>query len=62
MNLEKDVGIGIGMGIKYGIFVDRTFDKGSSASTFTFGNPDMLSKKEDFLIDEFEIWGVDTAF
>lgn len=41
------------MGIKYGIFVDRTFDKGSSASTNTFGNTDKLSNKEDFLIDEF---------
>ena len=50
------------MGMKYGIFVQRNFEKGSSASTNTFGNTDMLSKKEDFLIDDIEIWGVDSSF
>jgi hypothetical protein len=50
--IEKDQGIGIGMGFKYGLFVRNTLDKGSSARTDTFGNPDMLSKKEDFLVDD----------
>lgn len=42
---QKDFGIGIGMGFKYGIFIKNTLDKGSSASTKTFGNAEMLSKK-----------------
>ncbi len=42
---EKDSGIGIGMGVKYGIFVKNTMDKGSSAATLTFGNSESLSKK-----------------
>lgn len=36
--IEKDSGIGIGMGMKYGLFVKNTMDKGSSAPTVTFGN------------------------
>ena len=36
--IQKDQGIGIGMGTKYGLFLRNTFDKGSSASTYTFGN------------------------
>ncbi len=40
------------MGLNYGIFVRNTLDKGSSSRTSTFGNPDMLSKKEDFLVDD----------
>lgn len=39
------MGIGIGMGFKYGIFVKNDLDKGSTAKTSTFGNPDILSKK-----------------
>lgn len=36
--LEKDQGIGIGMGVRYGIFMNRNLEKGSSAATNTFGN------------------------
>lgn len=36
--LEKDQGIGIGMGIRYGLFMNRNLEKGSSAPTNTFGN------------------------
>jgi hypothetical protein len=36
--VEKDSGIGIGMGVKYGLFLKNTIDKGSSAASFTFGN------------------------
>jgi len=43
--IEKDMGIGIGMGFKYGIFIKKDMDKGSSSSTHTFGNQDILSKK-----------------
>jgi hypothetical protein len=43
--IEKDMGIGIGMGFKYGIFIKNDFDKGSTAPTATFGNKDILSKK-----------------
>jgi len=32
------MGIGIGMGFKYGIFIKNDLDKGSSSSTNTFGN------------------------
>lgn len=38
------------MGIKYGLFLRNTLDKGSSAQSFTFGNSESLSKKEDFTI------------
>jgi hypothetical protein len=56
------MGIGIGMGFKYGIFVKNDLDKGSTAKTSTFGNPDILSKKEDFYIDEVEVWGIDMSY
>jgi hypothetical protein len=49
--IEMDKGIGIGMGFKYGIFIKNDLDKGSSSSTFTFGNTEILSKKEDFFIN-----------
>lgn len=42
---EKEVGVGIGMGFKYGIFIKNDLDKGSSAHTITFGNKTILSKK-----------------
>ena len=42
---EKQSGIGIGMGLKYGLFIKNTMDKGSSAPTLTFGNTESLSKK-----------------
>ena len=38
MYLEKDMGIGIGMGFKYGIFIKNDLDSGSTAPTITFGN------------------------
>lgn len=50
------------MGFKYGIWIKNDFDKGSTSSTATFGNPGMLSKKEDFFLEEMEIWGVDASF
>lgn len=40
------------MGVKYGLFINRNLEKGSSAATKTFGNTDKLSENEDFLIDE----------
>lgn len=36
--IEKDQGVGIGMGLKYGLFMKNTLDKGSSAASDTFGN------------------------
>jgi hypothetical protein len=39
------MGIGIGMGFKYGIFLKNDLDRGSTAQTNTFGNPSLLSKK-----------------
>jgi hypothetical protein len=33
------------MGVKYGLFLKNTMDKGSSSSTLTFGNDESLSKK-----------------
>ena len=62
MYIEKNMGIGIGMGFKYGIYVKNDLDKGSSSGTKTFGNSEKLSKKEDFFIEEIEIWGVDMSF
>lgn len=41
--LDKDQGLGIGMGLKYGILMNRNLDKGSSAPTKTFGNTERLS-------------------
>lgn len=38
------------MGVKYGLFIRNTIDKGSSAASYTFGNNESLSKKEDFII------------
>lgn len=50
--VEKEQGlIGIGMGVKYGIFINKNFEKGCSAATNTFGNKGPLSVKEDFDID-----------
>jgi hypothetical protein len=43
--IDKESGIGIGMGLKYALFLRNTLDKGSSASSFTFGNETKLSKK-----------------
>lgn len=36
--VEKDMGIGIGMGFKYGIFIKNDLDSGSTGTTVTFGN------------------------
>lgn len=49
--LDKEQGMGIGMGVKYGIFMNRNLEKGSSAPTKTFGNTERLSLNEDFHID-----------
>ena len=48
--MDRENGIGIGMGFKYGIWIKNDFDKGSTCSTITFGNTEILSKKEDFFI------------
>jgi hypothetical protein len=48
--VDREDGIGIGMGFKYGIWIKSDFDKGSTCSTNTFGNTEILSKKEDFYI------------
>lgn len=50
------------MGFKYGIWIKNDFDKGSTCSTHTFGNTEILSKKEDFYIQEIEIWGIDFSY
>ena len=42
---QKQLGVGIGMGFKHGIFIKNDLDKGSSSYTHTFGNKTMLSKK-----------------
>lgn len=62
MVCDRDTGIGIGMGFKYGIWIKNDFDKGSTSSTATFGNTGILSKKEDFFVEEMEIWAVDASF
>ena len=36
--VEKEMGIGIGMGFKYGIFIKNDLDSGSTGTTVTFGN------------------------
>lgn len=59
---ERTNGVGIGMGFKYGIFLKNDLDKGSTAATKTFGNEGPLSRKEDFLVEEVEVWGVDSSF
>lgn len=56
------MGIGIGMGFTFGILIKRDLDRGSSSSTYTFGNTDILSKKEDFAIEEIEVWGIDSSY
>jgi hypothetical protein len=58
----KDMGIGIGMGFTYGILIKSDLDRGSSSSTATFGNTEMLSKKEDFRVEEIEVWGIDSSY
>jgi hypothetical protein len=50
------------MGVKYGLFIKSTMDKGSSSATFTFGNSEGLSKKEDFTVEEVELWAVDNGY
>ena len=47
------------MGTGYGIFMNNKLEKGSSASTRTFGNPSSLSRSEHFEIDSIEVWGID---
>lgn len=42
--------------------MNRNLEKGSSAATNTFGNTQPLSAKEDFHIDEVEVWGVDNTY
>lgn len=32
------MGVGIGMGFRYGIFIKHDLDKGSTSNTYTFGN------------------------
>ena len=56
------MGVGIGMGFKYGIFLKNDMDKGSTATTHTFGNKGILSKKEDFYVDEVEVWAIDMSY
>jgi hypothetical protein len=38
-------GLGIGMGVAYGIFLNSYLEKGSSGPTKTFGNTTPLSQK-----------------
>lgn len=44
-------GMGIGMGKRYGIYVNSFLQKGFSAATQTFGNTQPLSVNEEFMID-----------
>ena len=60
--IDKEMGVGIGMGFKYGIYVKNDMDSGSTARTDTFGNKCMLSKKEEFYIDDVELWGIDMSY
>ena len=55
-------GMGIGMGTKYGIYVNSTLEKGFSAPTDTFGNTEPLSLHEEFMIDNIEIWGLEDTY
>ena len=50
------------MGFKYGIFLKNDLTKGSTAPTSTFGNKQRFSKKEDFMVEEVEVWGVKSSF
>ena len=50
------------MGFKYGIFLKNDLDRGSTGTTATFGNKEILSKKEDFYISEVEVWGIDSSY
>ena len=43
--LNKDHGLGIGMGTSYAIYFKKTMDIGSSSRTLTFGNKEPLSLK-----------------
>lgn len=52
-------GMGIGMGSKYGIFINSVLEKGFSAATETFGNTEPLSLKEDFIVENIEVWGLE---
>lgn len=47
------------MGEGYGIFLNNKLEKGSSAGTRTFGNTGPLSLKENFEIENIEVWGID---
>ena len=53
-------GIAIGMGSKYGIYINSTLEKGFSSPTDTFGNAERLSVGEDFIIENIEVWGLDS--
>lgn len=47
------------MGIKYGIYLNNKLEKGHSGATKTFTNEGSLSQKEDFEIENVEVWGID---
>lgn len=51
-------GMSIGMGSKYGIYIDSNLEKGFSSPTDTFGNTEPLSLRPDFIIENIEIWGL----
>lgn len=50
-------GLAIGCGDKYGLYIDSEIYHGYSHYCETFGN-EVLSSKENFVIDRMEIWGI----
>lgn len=43
-----DMGISVGVGVRYGLYIDKDFMKGSSEKSSTFGSPGSLTSKTDF--------------
>lgn len=60
--IDTSKGIGIGMGKEYGIFLDKTLSKGSSAPCDTFGNKASLSFQKDFNVRGVQVLGRDYGF
>ncbi|CAD8197652.1 unnamed protein product [Paramecium octaurelia] len=57
ITLCDENGLAIGCGDKYGLYVDSEIYHGYSHYCETFGN-EVLSSKENFVIDRMEIWGI----
>ncbi|CAD8115502.1 unnamed protein product [Paramecium primaurelia] len=57
ITLCDENGLAIGCGDKYGLYVDSEIYHGYSHYCETFGN-EVLSSKENFVINRMEIWGI----